>query len=207
MPKKNERKAVIQAHGVKCLLSTHPEIRKLKRKYQPSYHGNKVWRTNWILIDYLKKTRMIQNGHILDIGCGWGLSGFFLTKSCSTIVTGVDIDTNIKPYFELHMKINKAANIELLNCSFEKIRKKDLEPISAIIGADICFWDSMVRPLKRLINRAKRSSVTKVIIADPGRQPFNDLADYYIENHKAEIVDWSIKKPFDASGKILKIDM
>jgi predicted nicotinamide N-methyase len=82
---------------------------------------------------------------------------------------------------------------------------QDLRGFDVLVGADICFWDNLALALKRLINRALKAGVQMVLIADPGRQPFNDLGDYYSKTKGAEILDWKIRRPRNTEGRILKI--
>ena len=44
-----------------------------------------------------------------------------------------------------------------------------------------------------------------VLIADPGREPFYDLGEYYSKGNRAEILDWRIRSPKEMEGRILKI--
>ena len=68
-------------HGVKMLTASHPDIRRVKRSdAQPSIHGNKLWRSSFLLIDYLTKHPPQHAKTVLDAGCGWGMSGIFCAK-------------------------------------------------------------------------------------------------------------------------------
>ena len=89
--------------GVKALRSTHPGVRKLKRlqRGHNSAHGNKVWRSSFVLMDYLTTYPPEPNSQVLDIGCGWGLPGIFLAKEYGMQVTGIDIDASVQPFFIL----------------------------------------------------------------------------------------------------------
>ena len=117
MSEKKKPKTEMRAHGVRCLLSPHPKIRKLKRVHRPESHGNKVWKTSWMLIDYLQRSETHINGAALDIGCGWGLTGIYLAKRYNTQVTAVDIDPEIHPYLQLHAEINK-TQIRFINMGY-----------------------------------------------------------------------------------------
>jgi hypothetical protein len=74
-----------------------------------------------------------------------------------------------------------------------------------LIGADICFWDAMVDPLKRFISRALAEGVGTVVIADPGRSSFYDLANFFAEDKRGEILSWTAEHPGPVQGKILRI--
>ncbi|MEZ5503739.1 MAG: hypothetical protein R3E50_14165 [Halioglobus sp.] len=45
-----------------------------------------------------------------------------------------------------------------------------------LIAADICFWDELVDPVFNMVNRAVRAGVKHIIIADPERSTFLDMA-------------------------------
>ncbi len=194
----------IRAHGIRCLRVQHPAIRKLKKVHHPSSHGNKIWKTSWLLMDYILKSNSVGRSRVLDIGCGWGLTGIFLAKRFNAQVTGIDIDPDIFPYLELHAKINK-VNIDFYNMGFDELKAGLLKKADVIVGNDICFWDELIDPLRRLINRARRWSVKTILLADPGRPTFDDLSDFFIHQKCAELIEWEIQKPCFASGKILKL--
>ena len=204
MPKRRNR-TNIKAFGIQLLLSSHPEIRKLKRKYQPSVHGYKSWNSSWLLIDFIKRNHLNPKSNVLEIGCGWGLSGIYCAKKYAVTVTATDIDPDIYPFLNLHASINQ-VDITYLNIGFEKIRSNILKNADLVIGSDICFWENLIDPLRRLIQRAKRASVDKILIADPGRPTFDELSERFISKRGADLLEHEIKKPYPVSGKILKIE-
>ena len=70
---KNERRYYTEFLNVKALSSMHPEIKKLKTKHSNhAAHGNKNWRSSFVLMDYLTNDPPKSGEKILDIGCGWG---------------------------------------------------------------------------------------------------------------------------------------
>ena len=157
---------IINHCGLKILRSTHPEVRKIKRLQQGhSAHGNKVWRSSFALIDYLETYPFKAKSKVLEIGCGWGLSGLFLTKNQDVNVTGIDIDSSVQPYFELQNSIN-GCEVEFQERSFETLYENELNDYQYIIGSDVCFWDEMTNPLLDLLQRAIKSGVEKILIAD-----------------------------------------
>jgi predicted nicotinamide N-methyase len=199
-----EPKREIRSYGIRVLLSRHPEIRNLKRHNSPTSHGNKFWTSSWLLMDYFKRRGMPRGSRILEIGCGWGLAGIYCAKKHGAVVTGVDIDQDVFPFSRLHARINR-VDIRFLKKGFDTLRHSDLRGTDIIIGADICFWDEMVVPLRRLIRRAIRSGVGLVLIADPVRSPFEELCAYFTENEQGRVLDWSVRRPRDISGQILEI--
>jgi predicted nicotinamide N-methyase len=194
----------IRAYGIRVLQSRHPEIRRLKRLHTPSVHGNKHWVSSWLLMDYLRRHPLPKGARVMEIGCGWGLAGIYCAKKYSAIVTGVDIDPEVFPYLRLHADINK-VDVATLQKKFNKLREEDLQNIDVVIGADICFWDKMVYPLKRFIRRALNAGVQSVIIADPARSPFEKLSKYFVKKGKGETLDWRVKLPQNIQGQLLKI--
>jgi predicted nicotinamide N-methyase len=204
MPMASNTKKEIQAYGIKVLLSRHPEVRMLKRLNIPSNHGNKFWASSWLLMDYFKRRGLPNNSCVMEVGCGWGLLGIYCAKNHGATVTGVDIDSDVFPYLRLHSEINN-VEIATLKKGFDGLTGIHLKNVDVLIGADICFWNKMTDPLKRLIRRSLRAGVRKVLIADPGRSPFEDLGEYFVERGRGKILNWSIKHPRNIQGRILEI--
>lgn len=196
---------IIHHFGLKILRSTHPEVRKIKRKQQGhSAHGNKVWRSSFALIDYLETYPIEAHSKVLEIGCGWGLSGLYAAKNQQADVTGIDIDASVQPYFALQNAINDSV-VKFQQRSFESLTTEELNQYQYIIGSDICFWDEMTDPLFDLIERAIKSGVKKILIADPGRPPFWGLGDRCAQRLNSEIITRRIYQPFKSEKYILTI--
>ena len=196
---------IIHHFGLKILRSTHPEVRKIKRKQQGhSAHGNKVWRSSFALIDYLETYPIEAPSKVLEIGCGWGLSGLYAAKNQQADVTGIDIDASVQPYFALQNAINDSV-VKFQQRSFESLTTDELNQYQYIIGSDICFWDEMTDPLFDLIERAIKSGVKKILIADPGRPPFWELGDRCAQRLNSEIITRRIYQPFKSEKYILAI--
>ncbi|MCG6916830.1 MAG: methyltransferase [Deltaproteobacteria bacterium] len=198
------RKKYRQAYGVRLLLSQHPEIRKLKHFNAPSVHGNRLWKSTWLLMDYLHRRGLPKDVRVMEVGCGWGLLGIYCAKKYGVKVTSVDVDPEVIPYLKLHARINE-VDIATVRKDFDGLRTKHLQKIDVLIGADICFWDTLVKPLKNLILRALRARVKQVLISDPGRPPFEEVAEYFISKKGGEILDWTAQRPRRSEGRILKI--
>jgi predicted nicotinamide N-methyase len=197
-------KTQIRAYGIRVLLARHPAIRRLKRKNIPGYHGNKFWLSSWLLMDYFKRRGLKKRAHVMEIGCGWGLAGIYCAKKYEAKVTGVDIDPEVFPFLDLHADLN-GVQIKTIRRSFSGLTEKHLKGIDVMIGADICFWDNQVEPLKRLIVRALRNGVRLVAISDPGRPTFDKVAQYFQKKYDGEILDWTARSPRLIQGNILKI--
>ncbi len=62
----------------------------------------------------------------------------------------------------------------------------------------------MIGTLMNLIARSKRAGVRKVIVADPCRPPFNDLATRCKDKYdQVELKEKFLSRPVNASGEIL----
>ncbi|MFP6807176.1 MAG: methyltransferase domain-containing protein [Pseudomonadales bacterium] len=193
-----------RAFGIKILNANHKDIRRLKREgHQAEMHGNKFWNSSFLIMDYLKKHPLRKNSRVLEIGCGWGLLGLYCAKNFNSKVTGIDADGNVLPYLDLHSSVN-GLNMKGERKSFQKLTVDYLSNFDVILGADICYWDEMTGILAKLISRAKRAGITQILIADPCRPPFTDLANLCDEKYEdVELVAKFMKRPVKASGEIL----
>ena len=191
--------------GLQVLKSSHPEVRKIKRKQSGhSAHGNKVWRSSFVMLDYLETHPLKENSRALEIGCGWGLAGLYLSKFQNIDVKGIDIDPSVKPYFDLQNKVN-GCELNFEACSFESLSHKTLSEYQYLIGTDICFWDELTEPLFDLIQKARGAGVKKILIADPGRPPFWALAELCAEKLESEVITRRIDQPWKSEKYVLVI--
>lgn len=202
MPKKAKRD--VFGYGICALRSRHPEIRKLKRLHSPSFHGYRVWTSSWLLMDFLERQGLRDGMRVMDLGCGWGLAGIYCAKNHSAKVTGVDLDSEVFPYLHLHARIN-SVKISTMQMDFDGLTDINLEKIDLLIGADICFWNTLADSLKSLIYRALDNGVKLVVIADPGRPTFNKLGQLFVDDLHGEISNRAVIDPHYICGRILKI--
>lgn len=194
------------AFGVKILTSQHKDIRRLKREEEtPSIHGNKFWGSSYLLMDYLQQNPPVKGCKVLELGSGWGLAGIHCAKTYRAQVTGVDADSAVFPYLHLHAEHN-GVSITTRKQYFEKITTKQLAEFDLIIAADICFWDELADTVFKLVKRACKAGVGKIIIADPERPPFFDMAGRCIEQFYGELEEWAVDEPRRASGCLLIIE-
>jgi len=140
----------------------------------------------------------------MELGCGWGLAGIFCAKAHGADVTSVDIDSAVFPYLHMHTQINH-VDVSTMHLGFDELISDHLKGIDVMIGADICFWDSLVDSLKRLICRALGQGVQFVVIADPGRSTFEKLGRHFVQKMSGEIRDRFVQRPYPIHGQILKI--
>lgn len=155
-------------------------------------------------MDFLRRQKIPPSLRIMDVGCGWGLLGIYCAKKLGAQVTSVDSDPEVFPFLDLHARINK-VKVTAMKRGLGGLTAGDLRGFDVLVGADICFWDDLTPVLKRMINRVLRAGVRMVLIADPGRQPFYDLGEYFSKTNGAEMLEWSIKSPRKMEGRILKI--
>lgn len=198
------KKTEIFEYGVHAYRPRHQEIRKLKRIHAASFHGIRLWPSSWLLMDFLSHQWLHKGVRIMELGCGWGLAGIFCAKNHGAEVTGVDIDSEVFPYLQLHTKINH-VEVTPLQLEFDELTGDHLNGIDVMIGADICFWDSLAHSLKRVIEHALKQGVRYVILADPGRSSFEKLGRHFVQKGKGELHDRCIQKPFPIQGQILSI--
>lgn len=203
----NKKNHWIDYLGVKALRASHPGVRRLKRQQRGHNraHGNKVWRSSFVMMDYLTTYPPAQGSRVLDIGCGWGLTGLFLAKQYSAEVTGLDIDESVAPFLALQAEANQ-CEIKFQGRGFETLSGTELSSYQTIIGTDICFWDEMTAPLFDLLELALEAGVERIIIADPGRPPFWGLVDRSMQQFPAKVVTRRIYQPWKTEKFILIID-
>jgi predicted nicotinamide N-methyase len=155
-------------------------------------------------MDYFKRRGLEEGTRVTEVGCGWGLAGIYCARNHGAIVTGLDVDSEVFPYLHLHSDINE-VKIATMDKSFTQLTKRQLKDVDVLIGSDICFWDSIVDPLKRLVRRALSAGVKLVLVADPGRSPFEELAGYFTDSSGAEVLERTVQRPRRIRGRILRI--
>lgn len=189
--------------GVTMPTSTHPEIRKVRRQgHETTIHGNKLWKSSCLLIDYLKEHPPEHTARVIDVGCGWGIAGIWCARYLGAEVTSVDADPNVFPYLEATARLNHVQT-HPRTARFESLTTRDLAGFDLMIAADICFWDELVNPVTNLVNRAVKAGVKQILIADPERSTFFEMAQRCERRHCAEVVPWQTTRPIKASGAIM----
>ncbi|WP_370978544.1 methyltransferase [Agaribacterium sp. ZY112] len=185
--------------------NSHPDIRRLRKEHgAPEIHGNKLWKASFLLMDYLQEFPLEPGMRVLELGCGYGLAGIMCAKQFGADVVALDADQSVLPYTELHAELN-GVDISTYHGRYESVRAADFESFDLIIGADICFWDEMSALLYNLIKRSQRNGPTAVLLADPGRSPFREMADKASEKLGAEYFDWHVNHPWNVSGVLLSL--
>ena len=192
-------------YGLTVLKNSHPAIRKIKREsVATAIHGNKFWQSSTILIDYLNAEPPKHHWRILEIGCGWGISGIYCAKNFQSTVTALDADAAVFPYLNYHAELN-GVTITTLKRRYEKVTLAMLAEFDMVIGSDICFWDEMAPVLFNLVRRCYRAGVKRVVMTDPGREPFTQMAERCVETFAARYEGWSVPHPYNNEGVVLDI--
>ena len=194
----------LEAFGVRLLLAGHREIRRLRGANVPTLHGNRQWDASWLLIDYLERRGLPENPRVMEIGCGWGLASIYCARVLGADVTAVDLDRSVFPYLRAHANLNR-TRVKGLLMNFAHLSLEQLGKVDVVIGSDVCFWDELGVQLRRLVFRALGAGVRRIVLADPGRGPFEDLADYFVRHGLGAVGDWETTRPHRFRGRILKI--
>jgi predicted nicotinamide N-methyase len=192
--------------GVTIPTSSHPAIRQVRRQGSyPSIHGNKLWKSSRLLIDYLNKNRPAHCDNVIDVGCGWGISGIWCAKTLGSQVTSVDADPDVFPFLQATASLNGVTTTPLVS-RFEKLSTKELSRFDMLIAADICFWEELVDPVFNMINRAVKAGVKQIVIADPERSPFFELVRRCEARHCADFLEWQTRTPIKARGALMVLE-
>ncbi len=194
-----------QQFGITTLTSQHKDIRQLKRNYPTSIHGNKIWKSSLLLMHYFQHNPIPEHWHVLELGCGWGLTSIYLNKTFGCHITAVDADENVEPYLRLHEKVN-GCHITFWPKYFENITQEELSQFDLIVAADVCFWDELEDIHYHLIETAVEAGVKKIVYADPIRSPFEALASRCSDDYFAEVEELELDKPNQARGALMVIE-
>lgn len=192
--------------GVIMPTGSHPAIRRVKRNGAfPSIHGDKLWGSSYLLIDYLNRNPPEHSRTVIDVGCGWGATGIWCAKTLGSEVTSVDADPDVFPFLEASAEINGVSTTSLVS-RFEQLTTRQLSKFDLLVAGDICFWDELVNPVYNMVNRAIKAGVKQILIADPGRPTFLEMAERSVDRHCGEILDCDIRSPVKTDGVMLLIN-
>ena len=191
--------------GVVMPLAGHKSIRAVRRAgHEPSIHGTKLWKSSCLIIDYLKKHPPKRRKRVLDAGCGWGITGIWCAKEWGSKVVSMDADPAVFPYLDAVAELNGVSTESWVQ-RFEKVRRKDLEKVDILFGGDICFWDELVDPVAKMIDRAIDAGVGTIVIGDPERPTFHEMADKVTDKHGGDVLGWRLSGAVKATGALLVI--
>ena len=192
------------AYGIYLLETKHRLIKALRKRYQPSIHGHRAWGSSFVLMDYLQHNSIKKGASAAEIGCGWGGLSVFCAKTFSAKMTGIDLDQAVFPYLDVLADLND-VKIKHLQADFSKLKAVELSKHRYLFGSDVCFWDSLVEPLGKLVNRAIKAGVERVIITDPGRPTFYEFCDAMSKKHDTTLQEWYAIEPERFEGEVLEI--
>ncbi len=191
-------------YGIYMLTSKHRLIRALRKRYQPSIHGHKTWGAGYLLMDYLTHHPVKRGARIMEIGCGWGQVSVFCAHQFRAKVTGVDLDPVVFPYVDVLAELNE-VKIAHKKADFTKMKGRVLGKQKVIVGSDVCFWDSLVKPLARMVNRAINNGTERIIITDPGRPTFYEFCDLVAKKNDTNLQEWYSIEPNRFEGEVVEI--
>ncbi|GAB5415869.1 MAG: hypothetical protein Cons2KO_34720 [Congregibacter sp.] len=186
--------------------SNHPAIRRAKRLHEaPEIHGNKLWKSSCLIIDYLHRNPEPQPRAVLDAGCGWGVGGIWCAKRFGASVVSLDADKHVFPFLQVTAELN-GVDTEHRVSRFEKLSTAELGKFDTLIAADVCFWDELVGPVSNMVNRAIKAGVGRIIIADPERPTFHEMAARCTAKHGGEVLQWETRGALATRGALLVIN-
>ena len=192
--------------GVTLPTAGHKVIRRVKRDgHEPSIHGTKLWRSSFLIMDYLHKHPPEAADNVLDAGCGWGITGIWCARKFGASVVSLDADPAVFPYLNAVAELNNVTTTPMVR-RFEQLKKSKLASFDLLVAADVCFWDELVKPVGKLIDRAIDAGVGQIVIADPERPTFHEMAEKAISRHGGDLIHWSIKGKLKATGALLVIN-
>ena len=87
----------------------------------------------------------------------------------------------------------------------QRVRAADLGNQRYLFGSDVCFWDSLVEPLARLVNRSFKAGVDRIVITDPGRPTFYEFCDLVAKKHDVRLQEWYAIEPERFEGEVVDI--
>lgn len=199
-------KTLRRFRGALMPTASHPDIRAVKRRSaQPGIHGNKLWKSSCLVIDYLHRNPPARSDAVIDVGCGWGIGGVWCAQKYRAQVTSVDADPAVFPFLDVVARLNGVETTPEAG-RFEQLTTRQLAQYDMLIGADICFWDELVKPVYNLVNRAIRAGVGQIILADPERPTFVEMAERVIDRHGGELLEWRTRGPMSARGVLLVVE-
>lgn len=198
-------KHIKKVRDLKILTRKHPAIQALmNEKDAPEIHGDKVWFSSYMIMDYFEDNMPAEGSNILEIGCGWGILGLWCAKKFGARVLATDADRYVFPFLRLHAQEN-GVKVRTKVSKYEKLDSELLAKQDYIVGGDICFWDELVEPLYQTIKRGIESGVKTIVIADPGRSTFLELAERCKKDFRAFLISYAIIDPDTYDGYLLII--
>lgn len=193
-------------YGIKILKSKHKDLKNLQKATElPTLYGHQVWQSSFLLMEYLQQNPLQAQQRVMDIGCGWGLLGIFCAKHFASKALLVDADSNVFPYVNSHEQLNN-VRVKTVRANFNEITATHLAHQDVIMGSDICFWPQLATQLRLLIGNAIKAGVKHIILADPGRETFLQLAEFCTHHYGATLHKRTVAGRTASKGYLLVID-
>lgn len=188
-----------------ALKPSHARVRALReRGPEPVDFGSRIWRSSYLLIDYLSRQALPRQERLLELGCGWGLPSQYLHKQRGLRVTATDADHRVHEYLALLNEVNDTA-LPFSCRSFSELGGADLAGVGTLVGADICYTSGIRRDLGTLVDLFLSRGGRQVIVADSGRDSFFDLADQLAPRWPLAVHAVSLTMPAEMRGHVLHI--
>jgi predicted nicotinamide N-methyase len=156
-------------------------------------------------MDYLAGHPLTPDRRVMEIGCGWGLLGIFCAMRFAAEVLLTDADERVFPYAMTHARLNHVS-VQTEHTAFERIKDRRLREHDILVGADICFWPELGTALRRLIARALSLGTKTILLADPGRVSFMELANHCHYHYGAKLIACQASTRTGSSGHILMVE-
>jgi cyclopropane fatty-acyl-phospholipid synthase-like methyltransferase len=152
-------------------------------------------------MDYFSSSPLKKKSRILDVGCGWGPASIYLASK-GNVVTGLDVDEDVFAFLEVQAGLND-VKVRTRKGDMKSMKKSDLSEFDVIVGGDICFWDELTDEWFEMLKRAAKAGVKKLVLADPGREPFLKLVEKCEKRWETELLEWYALEPKKFSGFLL----
>ncbi len=191
------------AYGIVLLSRKHRLMKALHQRHQPKIYGHRPWESSFLVMDYLMHKPANDCLHALELGCGWGGLSIFCAKHFGASVTAIDLDPAVFPYLGVLADIND-VKVKHSVKNFTKLTGKYLGHAELIVGSDICFWNSLVKPLSLTVNRALSNGTKRIIISDPGRPTFYEFCELVAKRHNVSLQEWYSIEPDRYEGEVVE---
>lgn len=199
--------SVRSIYGIKVFKKRSRTLRELNRSVAaPTLHGNQLWGSSFLVMDYLVQHPLEHNLRVMDVGCGWGLLGIYCAKTFAAEVLMVDADDRVFPYNNSHTHLNEVS-VTTCHARFSDLNAEQLTRQDVIVGADICFWPELATQLRALFTLALHSGVRRILLADPGRSTFRELAQFCRLNFGGKLYSRAIPGRNTIKGYVLDIQV
>ncbi|MGE3273903.1 MAG: methyltransferase [Vicinamibacterales bacterium] len=157
--------------GTRVYMASHPALRPyMRRGLRPVEFGDRVWPAALCAMSHVA---VDATDRVVEIGCGWGIVGIHLARTCGARVTCTDADPRLQPFVDAHASLNGVA-VPFEAHSFADLAQ-DPSVADVIVGSDICYSDEVVADLIRLVDASAAAGVRRFVITDAGRPDFETL--------------------------------